>query len=213
MTNLDLQNLLKFVEFTNLYSLVLRKTILNKDGSAENNSQHSFQMALVSWYINNVKGLKLDNQKLIMYSLVHELVETYSGTHPVYERNSVIQKQIELDEKDAFKKIKSDFKEFGEMIKTIEDYNSMQDKESKFIYALDKLIPIINIELNNNDYYLKNKLTLEDMIKVKEEKIKTDPVIYEYFELLKNYLAETANFFWPNNQTRDYSNKYYKFTN
>lgn len=211
MNKTDLINLLKFTELTNLFAITLRKTILNKDGSAENNAQHSFQMAMISWYLNDTMKLKLNTKRLMLYSLVHDLVKTYTGTYAAYKRDS--QNQIEKDsaEENALKKIKKDFKEFRGLVIAMNKYNKRNDKESKFIYALDKLIPIINIELNNNDFYFQSKTTFSQMLEVKEEKIKKDPVIYEYFKLLKKYLIEDTKFFWPENQDRNYSNKYYSF--
>jgi hypothetical protein len=47
------------------------------------------------------------------------------------------------------------------------------------------------------------------MKEVKAEKIKKDPTVNSYFELLSNYLKEDVNFFWPDCKERNYSKKDY----
>jgi len=207
--NRRLEDLLKFTEFTNLFADVKRKTILNKDGSAENNAQHSFQLAIIAWYISQKESLKLNIEKLIKYALVHDLVETFSGTFSAYERNKTTQKIKDESEKKSLEKIRNDFKELPDLIDSLNSYLIQQDKESKLIYALDKLIPILNIELNNHDFYHTTKTTYENMIKAKDKKISRDPTVYKYFKLLIKYLYEDSKFFWPANKQRDYSNKKY----
>lgn len=204
-------NLLRFAEFTNLFAGVYRKTILNKDGSPENNAQHSFQMAMVAWYISLQGELALDIDKIIRYALVHDLVETYSGTSPVYSRTAETQAQKDDAEESSLNRFRSEFANFPDLITYLDEYILLQNHESKFIYALDKLLPLINIELNNHDFYQQTKTTYEDMLQVKDAKIATDPTIYAYFELLKKYLKDERKFFWPDNQHRDYNLKNYSF--
>ncbi len=209
LTKDDLMHLLKFTEFTNLFANVYRKTITNKDDSIENNAQHSFQLAIVGWYMCQKAKLNLDVEKIIKYSLVHDLVEVYSGNYPAYSRTKDNQTSKELTEKEALNKIKQQFADFPELYSAIRDFSEMSDDESKFVYALDKLIPILNIELNNNDFYFRSQTTFEDMKKLKSKKIATDPTVNEYFDLLQNYLTEDVKFFWPNCKDRDYSRKNY----
>lgn len=209
--NIELQELLKFAEFTNLFADIKRTTILNKDSTAENNSQHSFQLAMIAWFIADRENLNFDMEILIKYALVHDLVETYSGTFPAYDRNDHLQMVKEQREQTALNKIKNDFSQFRDLTAILDRYIKQLDSESKFIYSLDKLIPIINIELNNNDFYKKSQTTYEDMIAVKDQKISNDPTVYKYFKLLTEYLREDVKFFWPENAERDYSDKVYKF--
>lgn len=209
--NKKLKRLLQFSEFTNKFADIKRKTILNKDGTAENNAQHSFQLALTAWYISETEKLDLEINLLIKYALVHDLIETYSGTFPAYDRTTSKQKVKDLQEEKSFKKILKENREFNGLLEILKNYLKREDEESRFIYALDKLIPIINIELNNNDFYYKTKTTYEQMLKVKVKKISTDPTIEKYFRLLAKYLKDDKKFFWPDNKKRDYSSTDYQF--
>lgn len=203
----SLINLLKFVDITNLFANVYRKTITNKDGTFENNAQHSFQISLVAWYLCSVNNLDLNIDKLFRYGLIHDLVEVYSGNFPAYKRNeSNQQTKTDLESK-ALLQIKKDFNDFPELTVEIENYNKQNDAESKFIYALDKLLPILNIEVNNIDFYYQSKTTFEDMLEVKDKKIAKDKTVYGYFEILKAYLKDDVEFFWPDCKNRDYSDK------
>jgi putative hydrolase of HD superfamily len=209
--NSDLKDLLKFTEFTNIFATVKRNTIHNKDGIAENNAQHSFQLAIIAWFLSDKESLGLNVEKLITYALVHDIMETYSGTSPVYQRNPKAQNNKDFTEEEAINQINKEFKSFRPFLNSLSNYHSQKDEEAKFIYALDKLLPILNIELNNDDFYFKNEVTFEKMVEIKEQKISKDKTVYKYFELLKKYLKEETKFFWPDNKKRDYSKKKYIF--
>ncbi len=137
----NLIELLQLAEMTNKFSCVYRKTIPNKDNSSESNSQHSFQLAFVAWYINDRHKLNLSKEILMKYALVHDLVEVYSGNMPAYGRSTSNIKQKTVGEKTAIKKLAKSFNKFKDLHITLKNYFSLKSKESKFIYSLDKMLP------------------------------------------------------------------------
>lgn len=203
--NNDLKQLLQICELTNTFNTIKRSTIRNKDGTSEDNAQHSFQLTLVAWYISDKENLGFNTERLLKYSLVHDLVAIYSGTFPAYDIDPNIEENKKQRELDAWSKLQKNFKDSPDLLNSLQQYNQREDQESKFIYALDKLLPIISIEVNNHYFYFQNKVTYEDMLKVTDKKIQTDPTVAKYFKLLSKYLKEDAQFFWPDNQERDYS--------
>jgi len=149
--------------------------------------------------------------KVIRYALVHDLLEAYTGTFPAYSRTDSNQNEKEKAEVYALQRIKEELRHFPELIIDLDNFMMHRDNESLFIYALDKFLPLLNIELNNNPYYFENEVTYEEMLRVKEGKIASDPTVLKYFRIFAKYLREERQFFWPENQGRDYSQKEYSF--
>src|SRR5688500_11193273 len=45
----------------------------------ENDSEHSYQLGMTVWYLANHMHLGFSREKLLMYALVHDIVEVYAG--------------------------------------------------------------------------------------------------------------------------------------
>lgn len=163
--------LVKVVEFTNLFSNIQRDLLFN-GSRVENDSEHSFQLAIVAWYLQNAFKLKLDTQKLICYALIHDLVEAYAGDVSVFDE--IGRKTKDEQEKIALEKIKSNFAEFTELVSYLEKYYQREDLEAKFVYALDKILPDLNVYLDDGNYWQTRGRTFGDwtlMVEKKSDKI------------------------------------------
>jgi putative hydrolase of HD superfamily len=76
---MTIKNILNFVDFTIKFNQLKRTIFATGEDRLENDSEHSFQLAMVSWYIISTKRLKYNIDKVIQYALVHDLVEIYAG--------------------------------------------------------------------------------------------------------------------------------------
>ena len=105
---------------------------------AETDGEHAFTLAMIALSLNERLNMKLDAGKIAQYALVHDLVEVHAGDLSV--------KAAEADhalknsrEHEAYQKIKADFSgSFPWIHQTIELYEARADKESKFVYVIDK---------------------------------------------------------------------------
>jgi hypothetical protein len=64
----------------------------------------------------------------------------------------------------------------------IEQYEKREDRESKFIYALDKIDPVLNIYLDNGRTWKRNHVTLEMLISMKKAKVEVDDTVALIFK-------------------------------
>ena len=104
----------------------------------ETDGEHAFTLTMVALSLHDRLGLKLDTGKIAHYALVHDLVEVHAGDTPV-SAPEADHSMKEVKEKEAYQQIKTDFETtFPWLHKTIADYESRQDDESKFVYVLDK---------------------------------------------------------------------------
>ena len=75
---MTLQKLLNFVKITADFRGVERKVALKKANRRENDAEHSYQLAMVAWYIVNSEKLGLNSDLVVKYALIHDLVEVYA---------------------------------------------------------------------------------------------------------------------------------------
>jgi putative hydrolase of HD superfamily len=130
----------------------------------ENDAEHSFQLAMICWQLAETKNLKLNKTKILQYALVHDLVEVYAGdTDPHKSSESYLLSKDEREAR-AMKKIKKSFPNFSALSKAIEGYERKKDKESRLVYVMDKILPVINTYKVGDKYYVQNKVTYEKYV-------------------------------------------------
>lgn len=183
----SLQSLLDFTKFTHTFQKVIRTIYVTSENRNENDLEHSGQLALIGWYLIESEKLKLNKDKVIKYCLAHDLVETYAGDTFLYTKNKALKNSKVQREKDALVRIKKEFPEFKELMKIIEKFEEKKDSESRFVYALDKMLPVLNIYLDSGRSWKREKVNLE-MIRTKDDKVAISPEINKVWEELVKIL-------------------------
>jgi len=143
MTKNLLEELFDFIETTHKFQ--------------KSNAEHSYQLAMVAWYLVTKHKLPLDLTLVIKYSLVHDLSE---------------EKSREL--------LGEKFPEFKDVHHLINSHSKNTYEESKFIYALDKFLPMIN------EHKSKGK-NLDKLIEAGQDTISKSEFVDRYLkELIKS---------------------------
>jgi putative hydrolase of HD superfamily len=187
---MSLQKLLNFTDFLHKFRAIERSLLVRNSERNENDVEHSYSLAMLAWYLNETYKINLDSDKLFKYALAHDLVEVYAGDTYFYHNNEQVLKDKIERELEASYKIKEEFSDFLELHEIIEQYESRADAESKFIYALDKMEPVLNIYLDKGRTWRKNKVTLEMLETSKTPKIAIDPTVEKIFKELVQKLKE-----------------------
>ncbi len=206
---MDLQKLLEFTSFLNKFQKVKRSLYVTGEDRAENDSEHSYQLAMTAWYVINSKGLNYDLDKIFKYALAHDLVEVYAGDTYCHTEDENLKESKEQREMESFERVSIEFNEFPELLKCIHDYEKKSDKEALFIYALDKILPPLNIYLDGGRTWKgfeasivddnargSNKVHLE-MLKSKNPKVAKSPDIMKIWEDLYLVLEDKEEELFP----------------
>lgn len=164
-TILEFQKLLK--EFNGIYRDL---ESLHKTEEMDNDVEHSYRVAMLAWMVAEEYGLSLDRAKLLRYALVHDLVEVYAGDVSIYA--NVTSEEKALKEHDSLLKLKDKFPRLQVIWEDIEAYERREDPESKFVYIMDKLEPILVVLLSEPDHFKKRGITHEDFVERKQKKIR-----------------------------------------
>lgn len=197
---MSLPNFMKLVElqaFLQQLREVKRAIYLPGKNERENDVDHSFTLAITAWFVSEKIKAQHDTGKLLRYALVHDMVEVYAGDTffraSEEELNSKKQR-----EHDALLRIEKEWgDEFPDMITAIRAYEDKSDKEARFIYALDKLMPM-TIHLNDSGRTLKEKkITAKHMLQHKHDKLPTSEELEHYLPQMEELAQTYADYFYP----------------
>ena len=75
------------------------------------------------------------------------------------------------------------------------EYEERATNEAKFVYTLDKVMPVVLNYLQKGRGWHKHKITLGQLHDTKKEKVQTDPRIHEYYKQLYTLLLEQPDLF------------------
>jgi putative hydrolases of HD superfamily len=178
----QLGSLLDFVAFTHKFNQIKRSINATGEDRRETDSEHSYQMALVAWYIISSQHLDLDLTLCLQYAIAHDLVEIYAGDTYFYTTDQTARDSKKSREADALEVIAKEFSEFPELATIIAKYENKTDSESLFIYALDKLLPAMNIFLDNGKSWHIDQVTFDMLYEGKKDKVAVSPIIKEYWD-------------------------------
>lgn len=182
---MKLNDLFRFAEMQNAFRRVERVMYANGTDRLENDAEHSYNLALLAWHIVEADKLDLDKDLVIRYALVHDLAEVYAGDTYIYSDDKEHLASKASREHEALEQLKAEFPETAEMFGLVERYESREDRESRFVYALDKIIPMIHIYLDQHGrMYREKQVTLGMLIENKEAKVALSPEIMPYWEEL-----------------------------
>jgi len=160
-----------------------------------NAAEHTFELALLAWYIVSSQKLDLDLEKVLSYALAHDLIEAYSGDTYAFDTES--QKTKAAREAAALARIESEFPEFEELTETIHAYEAREDKESKFVYALDKLIDPLNAGMETEQSIWKDlNVSYDQFYAYKDAKISNSPEVRVFWVALCEKLNSNKDFFF-----------------
>lgn len=189
----SLKRLIELQEFLHAFQSIERVVDVPGREAPENDVEHSYNLAMAAWFLAE-SFPELDRDKVIRYALIHDIVEVHAGdTYALADAEELAAKPAR--EAAALKKIKVDWKDFGDMANAMHDYELKIDQEANFVYALDKLMPIIVMMISKGTTWKDRGVKFEDVRKSKESKVAKSPRIVPYFEELVTLLEDNQDIF------------------
>lgn len=187
---MKLDTLLKFTEMLNAFRRVERVMYINGTDRMENDSEHSYHLAMLAWYIVSSEKLSLDIDLILRYALVHDLVEVYAGdTYAFSDDNDHLDSKIGR-EHEALVRLKKEFPLGNDIFSLVDRYEKRDDRESRFVYVLDKLQAVVQIYLDKGRILKEKNITFQMFLKYKKDKAGLSPEIKPYFDELVVLMKE-----------------------
>jgi putative hydrolase of HD superfamily len=161
----------------------------NNTERRENDAEHSYSLALIGMALGEQLGM--DPAKIAYYATIHDLPELYAGDTSVWDdrgRETKIEREAAATEK-----IGIVFSETPVLKRAIEEYEEQADEESRFVYALDKLLAVIMIVEKDGYFWKSEGISFEehrekavDMMK----KVSAHPIVLQWYQELLDYIVE-----------------------
>jgi len=195
MNKPDIHRLIDFhrllVRFASIQRRVHRPQ--GKEFVNENDTEHSYNLAMTAWFLAAYFP-ELDRDKLIRFALIHDLVEIHAGDTFFYgsQREMKSKKQRETA---AIEQLAADWPDFPELTAQIEDYETHASEEAKFIYALDKLMPMLLVYLGDGYSWKHEGVTLEQQHTAKKPKTAVSKQIDDYYDQMHQLLLQNRHLF------------------
>lgn len=197
----DLQRLIELQRFLLAFSRIERRAhrLHGETYINETDTEHSYNLAMTAWFLAP-QFPELDRDLLIRYALVHDLVEVHAGDTDIFAPDDIIATKHDR-ETAAAKQLNDDWVDFPDMHDLIERYENRADAEGRFIYALDKIMPIMLIYINNGYSWSVNTITLDKLHAAKADKVALSPEIKPYYDELYDLLLQSPELIAPRAST------------
>lgn len=177
-----LQKLLEFSKMLNELQAVERVIRVPGAERWENDVEHSYSLAMLAWYIIETEKLALDKGRVFQYALAHDLVEVYAGDTYLFSTDKELLASKPEREHLAAERLVAEFPEAPVIHAAIRGYVTKEDPESCFVYALDKIEPLIKLYLDGGRTWKEKDVTLEMVYESKKDKVAISPEIKRYFD-------------------------------
>jgi putative hydrolase of HD superfamily len=185
-----LPRLLAFSDLLSRYQRVHRSMFAGGEDRQENDAEHSYKVAMLAWYLIDAERLALDKAKVLTYALAHDLVEVHAGDTFAFDQDAARLNSKPEREAAAQERLRREHAEFAGLHAAISAYNARADAESRFVYALDKLEPMLAIFGDGGRSWRHHGLTLDAIVAYKESKVALDPTVRRCFEDLLAVVQE-----------------------
>ena len=164
---------------------------LANNGRLENDAEHSFSLALFCWYLQPKIAPELDLARVLQYALAHDIVELHAGDTYVFDEVKMADKSER--EQVALEQIAVEWSDFSKLHHYAKGYMDKADEEAKFVKAVDKILPILTIEIGEKEvWWQKHKVTLA-MEREQKKTIHISKYVSPYYEKLLIWLDERGN--------------------
>ena len=160
-------------------------------GRRENDVEHSFGLALTCWYLHPHIAPELSLEKILCYALAHDMVEIHAGDTFVFDEEGKATK--ETREAAAITTIRSDWRDFPDLAGYAEYYTQKIDEEARYVKAVDKLLPVIMVDLGEKDVFWKRHHVTLEMERENKKSILLSDIIAPYYEKLIDWLDENGH--------------------
>lgn len=190
----SIERLAELQQFVTNFSQVTR--VPRFGDRPENDVEHSYGLALVCWYLAPKIAPELNVEKIFKYALAHDAVEIYAGDTFVFaEADALASKSAREDA--ALEQLYKDWPDFTEMVDYAKGYKEKIDEEAKFVKAIDKILPLLVIELGeSSEFWNRHKITLE-MERENKVTIRVSDYVAPYYERVILWLEDRGNMYVP----------------
>jgi putative hydrolase of HD superfamily len=179
------------------FAKVERVPQLADTGRPENDVEHSFGLALTCWFLAPKIAPELSLEKIFAYALAHDTVEIHAGDTFIFGPAEAIASKSDREDA-ALEQLQHDWPDFPEMVESARGYKNKIDEEAKFVKAVDKILPVLMVNLGEKAaFWQRHKITLDMEIENKHS-IEVSAIVAPYYQKLIDWMSDPDYFYKPN---------------
>ncbi|HVQ44564.1 MAG TPA: HD domain-containing protein [Candidatus Saccharimonadia bacterium] len=190
---LNLDDMIQFSQLMLRLQAVVRAIHVPGRDIKENDVEHSYHLAMMGWYLNISGRLGYNTDSLVRYALIHDLAEAYAGDVSALDAAGRVGKRER--EAAALERIDAEFPLAEEIIAAVHRYETLADDEARFIYALDKLMPMVMVYLADGRTWREEHQGFSVMHECQAPKIAVSEPVSQLYEQLRLMLVHRPQLF------------------
>ena len=182
---------LRFIVEVDELKHVLRQTLLPGDLRRENDSEHSWHLALMAVLLAEHAEGDVDPLRVVKMALIHDLVEIDAGDSFAYDEEAHADKE-ERERAGAeriFGLLPTD--QAGEMRALWEEFEARESADSRFAAALDRLQPLLLNYASGGDTWRRHGVRKDQVVARNKHMAEGAPSLWEFAaDLIERAVAE-----------------------
>ena len=122
---------------------ILRQTHLSGRGRRENDAEHAWHMAIMSYLLREYANEEVDIAHVMLMCLIHDVVEIDAGDTYAYDAEGLKTQAVreEAAKQRIFGLLPDD--QAAELMALFDEFEAYETPESKFAHAMDNLQPLM----------------------------------------------------------------------
>ena len=187
--NERLQKQMDFILEIDKEKNIFRQTHLTNHGRNENDAEHAWHMAIMSYLLKEHANAKIDIAKTMMMCLIHDIVEIDAGDTYAYDTESLkTQKAREDLAKERIYSILPDDQKI-ELTNLFDEFEANETPEARFAHAMDNFQPLLLNNSNDGGDWKEHQVTAEKVYGRQSKTKLGSEVIYEVTDqILQNHI-------------------------
>lgn len=172
---------------------ILRQTHLSGHGRRENDSEHAWHMAIMTYLLSEYSNEPIDVARTMLMCLIHDIVEIDAGDTYAYDEEGLkTQKAREEAAKERiYSLLPEDQKE--DLVAIFDEFEANETPEAKFAHSMDNLQPLMLNNSNNGGDWREHEVTAEQIYGRQRKTREGSVTLYEYTDQLIKENIEKGN--------------------
>ena len=189
--NERLQKQMNFILEIDKEKNIFRQTHLTNHGRNENDAEHAWHMAIMTYLLKEHANKKIDVAKTMMMCLIHDIVEIDAGDTYAYDTEGLkTQKAREDLAKERIYSILPDDQK-TELIALFDEFEANETPEARFAHAMDNFQPLLLNNSNDGGDWKDHQVTAEKVYGRQSKTKLGSEAIYEVTDqILQNHIKK-----------------------
>ena len=191
--NERLQKQMNFILEIDKEKNIFRQTHLTNHGRNENDAEHAWHMAIMTYLLKEHANEKIDVVKTMMMCLIHDIVEIDAGDTYAYDTEGLkTQKAREDLAKERIYSILPDDQK-TELTNLFDEFETNETPEARFAHAMDNFQPLLLNNSNNGGDWKEHQVTAEKVYGRQSKTKLGSETIYEATDQILQHHIKKGN--------------------